>query len=64
MLLGVAISVVGTRMVQGLLFETDPLDPVAFLGATAFLGTIGLFACILPAWRATRINPVEVLRKE
>jgi putative ABC transport system permease protein len=62
--LGVVVSVFGTRLVQELLFETDPLDPAAFLGAAAFLGTIALIACVLPAWRAARVNPVEVLRKE
>jgi putative ABC transport system permease protein len=62
--LGVVVSVFGTRMVQGLLFETDPLDPAAFLGATIFLGAIALTACVLPAWKAARVNPVEVLRKE
>ena len=64
LLFGLVISAVGTRMVQELLFETDPLDPAAFLGAAAFLGTIALVACVLPAWRAARVNPVEVLRKE
>jgi putative ABC transport system permease protein len=64
LLVGAAGSVFGTRMVQGLLFRTDPLDPVAYLGAIAFLGTVALVACILPAWRAVRVNPVEVLRKE
>lgn len=64
LVLGVVISVFGTRMVQELLFETDPLDPLTYLGATAFLGTIGLAACVLPAWRAIHVNPVDVLRKE
>jgi len=50
--------------VQGLLFETDPLDPAAFLGAAVFLGAIAMVACALPALRAVRVNPVEVLRKE
>ena len=62
--LGVVVSVFGTRMVQGLLFETDPLDPAAFLGAAVFLGAIAMVACALPALRAVRVNPVEVLRKE
>jgi putative ABC transport system permease protein len=62
--LGVVVSVFGTRLVRKLLFETDPLDPAAFLGAVAFLGAIALIACVLPAWRAVRVNPVEVLRKE
>jgi len=62
--LGVVVSVFGTRLVQELLFETDPLDPLTYVGAIAFLGTVGLAACVLPAWRAIRVNPVDVLRKE
>ncbi len=62
--LGVALSMFGTRLVQELLFETDPMDPAAFLGAAVFLGAIALIACVLPAWKAVHVNPVEVLRKE
>ncbi len=64
LVLGLVLSVFGTRLVQGLLFETDPLDPAAFLGAAVFLGAVAVTACVLPAWRAVRVNPVEVLRKE
>jgi hypothetical protein len=64
LLSGMVISLVGTRVMQELLFETDPLDPAVFLGAAVFLGGIALAACVLPAWRASRVNPVEVLRKE
>jgi putative ABC transport system permease protein len=62
--IGLAMSVVGTRVVQELLYETDPLDPAVFLSAAAFLGSIAVIACVVPAWRAARVNPVEVLRKE
>jgi putative ABC transport system permease protein len=64
LLSGMVISLAGTRVMQELLFETDPLDPAVFLGAAAFLGGIALVACVLPAWRVSRVNPVEVLRKE
>jgi putative ABC transport system permease protein len=64
LLVGIFMSVVGTRVVRELLFETDPLDPAVFLGAAAFLGSIALVACVLPAWRAAHVNPMETLRKE
>ena len=64
LVLGVVISVLGTRLVQELLFETDPLDPLTYVGAVVFLGTVGLAACALPAWQAIHVNPVDVLRKE
>jgi putative ABC transport system permease protein len=64
LLLGILASLFGTRLVQELLFKTDPLDPLTYLGAVSFLGVISLTACILPAWRAIHVNPVEVLRKE
>jgi len=64
LVLGVTLSLFGTRLVQDLLFETDPLDPLTYAAAVVFLGAVGLAACVLPAWRAMHVNPVEVLRKE
>jgi putative ABC transport system permease protein len=62
--LGIVGSLIGTRMVEQLLYETDRLDPFSFVGAAAFLAGVALIACIIPAWRAIRISPVEVLRRE
>jgi len=64
LLLGVAAAYPGTLLVQQLLFETQPLDPTAYVGAVGFLGLVAALACFLPAWRATQVNPVEVLRRE
>lgn len=64
LLLGVAAAYPGTLLVQQLLFETQPLDPAAYVGAVGFLGLVAALACFLPAWRATQVNPVEVLRRE
>ena len=64
LVVGLVGSLLGTRLVEQLLYETDRLDPFSFAGAAAFLAGIALIACIVPAWRAIRISPVEVLRRE
>jgi len=64
LLLGVAAAYPGTLLVRQLLFETQPLDAASYVGAVGFLGLVAALACFLPAWRATQVNPVEVLRRE
>ena len=63
-LAGVALAWAATRLLRGMLFETEPLDPVTLAGAAALLVGAALLATCLPARRATRIDPVEVLRAE
>lgn len=53
-----------TRLMQGLLFNTSPLDPVVFVGVAALLAGVALMAAWLPARRAGRVDPVVVLRQE
>lgn len=66
--IGLALGTVGaysgSLLIRQLLFETRPLDATAYAGAVGFLGLIALAACFLPAWRATRVNLVDVLRSE
>jgi ABC-type antimicrobial peptide transport system permease subunit len=62
--LGVILSIFGTGVLQSFLYQTDRVDPTVILGATVFLGVIALGACLLPAWRAVRVDPVEVLRRD
>ncbi|UCC49043.1 MAG: ABC transporter permease, partial [Gemmatimonadota bacterium] len=64
LLLGLVCAYPGTLLVRQLLFETPPLDPATYVGAVGFLGLVATLACFLPAWRATQVNPVEVLRRE
>jgi len=63
-LLGLATAVPVTRLTRQLLFETAPLDAASYASAVAVLGLVATTACLVPAWRATRVSPVEVLRKE
>jgi putative ABC transport system permease protein len=63
-LAGLILAVAATRVLRGLLFETTPLDPPTLLAAAAVLVGAALLATWLPARRATRVDPVEVLRAE
>ncbi len=67
-LLGVAIGVVGAlalgRVLSGLIYGVKPTDPVTFLIVTILLALIALLSCILPAYRATKVDPMVALRYE
>jgi putative ABC transport system permease protein len=67
-LLGVGLGVVAalalTKVLQNLLYEVRPTDPVTYSVVTLVLLLIALFACWLPARRASRIDPMVALRTE
>ena len=62
--LGLAGSVGLVRLIAKLLFGTAPLDPLTFAAAPALLAIVALAASYLPAWRATRVDPMVALRYE
>jgi putative ABC transport system permease protein len=64
LILGILGASTGSRLIQRLLYEIEPLDPSVYIGAAVFFGTVGLMACLVPAWRAARVNPVTALRRE
>lgn len=67
-LFGLAIGLGGALLLTGalgeLLFEITPTDPWTFAGVTALLSITALIACLIPARRATRIEPSVALRAE
>jgi predicted permease len=62
--LGLGGAAATTQVVRGVLFGIEPLDPVTFAATTIVLMLVALAAALLPAWRATRVDPVESLRTE
>ncbi len=52
------------RALQGLLIETTASDPITLGGILTFLAVVAVAACFVPARRAARLNPLEVLRYE
>jgi ABC-type antimicrobial peptide transport system permease subunit len=62
-LVGAGISLWASKFVASLLFGLEPRDPLTVLGAIAMLAAVGGFAGWLPAWRASRIDPADVLRE-
>ncbi|HXJ87611.1 MAG TPA: ABC transporter permease [Candidatus Binatia bacterium] len=64
LVLGLAASVGAVRLIQSMLYGTRPLDPAIFAAVAATLLATAVLACLLPAWRASRIDPMQALRTE
>ena len=62
--IGVTVAWFGAERLQPLLFDSSPRDPVVFGGAVAILLLCAVSACLLPAWRASRVDPALVLRAD
>ena len=61
---GLAITLAASPLIAPLLYRVSPADPVSILGAAAFLSLVAVLASLIPALRATRIDPIIVLRQE
>jgi predicted permease len=62
--IGIAVALPLTRLLGDLLYHVSPRDPLAFAVALAVMTVASLAACFLPAWRATRTDPMRALRGE
>lgn len=64
MALGLAGSLAAAKMVAGQIWNISPFDPVAFAGVSAILLIAGIQACLWPALRAGRLDPLTALRQD
>jgi predicted permease len=66
--IGIVAGVLGgfgaTRLLQSVLFDVSPNDPGVMAAVVALISVIAMAASLVPAWRATRIDPVVALRAE
>ena len=64
LVLGLAASAGAARLLRSMLYQTQPLDPVVFAGVAAILLLVAVLACTAPAWRASRLDPMQALRTD
>ncbi|MEX0900301.1 MAG: ABC transporter permease [Gammaproteobacteria bacterium] len=61
---GLVIAVIGARVLESFVFGVSARDPATLTAIIALMLAVAFAASALPAWRATRINPMEALRNE
>ena len=62
--IGLAAAAWASQLLQGLLHDVRPLDPATFAAVAVALSLVGIVASFVPAWRASRVDPIVVLRGE
>jgi len=63
-LIGITGALLLTRSLSSLLFEVSPLDVVSFSGGVLLLAVVSIGASLLPAWRASRVDPIIAMQSE
>jgi ABC-type antimicrobial peptide transport system permease subunit len=64
LVVGLAGAAASSRLMEAALFGVTPLDPLSYLFAPAILLAVAVAACLVPARRASRVEPAEALRCE
>jgi len=64
LVLGLIASAAVTRLIESMLYQTRALDPTVLIAVSLILLLVASAACLLPAWRASRVDPMQALRTE
>ena len=64
LVLGLAGALATTRLLAGLLFQVSPTHPPTLGGIAVFFSLVAVLACVIPAVRAARVDPMVALRAE
>jgi hypothetical protein len=64
MVFGLALAFGIARLLSAILFQVEPRDPVIFSAVAAVLVGVGMVACLVPARRATLVDPLVALRTD
>jgi putative ABC transport system permease protein len=62
--LGLVASAATVDLIKSMLYGTEPIDPTVFVSVVVTLLFVAVIACVLPAWRASRLDPMQALRTE
>src|SRR6202041_3285288 len=61
LIMGLAASLEASQLMRDLLYEVKPLDATVYAAVAVTLLAVAAFACIVPAWRVSRVDPVKAL---
>jgi putative ABC transport system permease protein len=64
LIIGLISSAASVHLIRSILYETQPFDPAVFTGVAGLLLLVATAACLVPAWRAASLDPVQALRNE
>jgi predicted permease len=64
LVVGLSVAAVGGRALTSLLYDVEPLNPAVFGGVTVLFTFVAIAACLVPSWRASRIEALVALRSE
>jgi putative ABC transport system permease protein len=62
--IGMVVAAAATRLIRSLLYGLSASDPMTFVFVASLLLGVVLLACLVPAWRAMRVDPIVALRYE